>query len=93
MFKQFFLFEKQVIATPLTKFVIGRVVCKNKKALPINHQKSYMKKINIQQEAIHLTYLPRFHGWSWHLTSYCSHETGCQGVIGPFPSAFLDKRC
>jgi hypothetical protein len=20
------------------------------------------------------------------------HETGCQGFIGPFPSAFLDKR-
>lgn len=35
--------------------------------------------------------------WSWHLTQAVIYLllpcAGCQGVIGPFPSAFLDKRC
>jgi len=30
--------------------------------------------------------------WTWHLIALVS-VTGCQGFIGPFPSAFLDKRC
>jgi hypothetical protein len=40
-------------------------------------------------------------GWSWHLTFYQRRKqriamlivAGCQGFNGPFPSAFLDKRC
>ena len=32
-------------------------------------------------------------GWSWHLTATFGAGAGCQGFFGPFPSAFLDKRC
>jgi hypothetical protein len=34
-------------------------------------------------------------GWSWHLTFGLRTQTlaGCQGFNGPFPSAFLDKKC
>jgi len=37
---------------------------------------------------------PRFpHGWNWHLSQNCGDTilVGCQGFIGPYPSAFLDK--
>jgi hypothetical protein len=30
-------------------------------------------------------------GWIWHLVPI-ETGTGCQGFIGPLPSAFLDKR-
>ena len=44
-------------------------------------------------EAIDLTYLsPIFIGAGRGTLSHF-HVTGCQGFIGPFPSAFLDKRC
>ncbi len=44
-------------------------------------------------EAINLTYLSRLpSGWNWHLfTPFYREEIGCQGFIGPLPSAFLDK--
>jgi hypothetical protein len=48
---------------------------------------------NIIVEALNLTYLSRLCGLE--LAPYSSDcmqsEAGCQGFIGPYPSAFLDK--
>jgi len=33
---------------------------------------------------------PNISGWNWHLIQTFIW-TGCQGFIGPLPSAFLDK--
>jgi hypothetical protein len=65
-----------------------------KKTLLIR-QKSFEYVVSILS-SWDLTYLSRFSsGWSWHLTFRLRRKlnAGCQGFFGPFPSAFLDKRC
>ena len=63
----------------------------NKKAHPINQMSfEYFKKIFL---SYCLTYLPLTLQSELELAP-CPDKigAGCQGFIGPFPSAFLDKR-
>ncbi len=41
-------------------------------------------------KAVHLTYLPAFRRMEL-APFFTIGERGCQGIIGPLPSAFLDK--
>lgn len=53
---------------------------------------------SVDIRSIYLTYLPLGLNkrWNWHLSFVLpkvtgTNEAGCQGFIGPLPSAFLDK--
>jgi hypothetical protein len=63
------------------------------------HKKSSsdsQKSLNISRcdnKAFNLTYLSRYIQRDGVGTLPRFRGTGCQGFFGPFPSAFLDKRC
>jgi hypothetical protein len=85
-----FKIEKQVVSD--TTYQVKSGGAEIKKALPINHQKSSMKKLYFCKSHSSDLSIPLRAGFGTLLPAV-KRKTGCQGFIGPFPSAFLDKRC
>jgi len=48
---------------------------------------------NVLKHSQRLIYLHRKNGAGIDTLSWLGTRTGCQGVVGPYPSAFLDKCC
>lgn len=72
------------------KFTCMNKPVQNKKTHPIKSDELVMFS-NCLSYVSDLSF--RRGGWNWHLFSISALriERGCQGVIGPLPSTFLDK--